>query len=279
MESRLNPHWVKLVRFQHQEKMLGFARNIEDPVIAALYGMDTESYRSIRSDLEQQAIHAALQLLEDAAFADRVDRLPFQRGQTVIGVGESTTDDLLSWFEIVGHLVRARRPQDDIRFANEGVSGFTSSQLLGRIVGIVNQRPDWIICMIGGNDAVRVGPGQAKCQVGMEETANNLQAIRTIAAAKSQAEWVWMTPPLIDERRSWGNPYFRQAELSWRNDDIEAIGKLMKTKPDRVVDTQSVVGKSSPSEWLGPDGIHPSAEGQIAIAKRLVEALTGGNEE
>ncbi|QJD87755.1 hypothetical protein [Cohnella herbarum] len=57
------------------------------------------------------------------------------------------------------------------------------------------------------------------------------------------------------------------------------IGKLMKTKPDRVIDTLSVAGKSSPSEWLEADGIHPSAEGQIAIAKRLVEALTGGTEE
>lgn len=210
MESQFNPHWVKLVRFQHPAKMLGFAKNIDDNVIAELYGMTAESFRSIRDRLEQQGRDAALQLLADAAFADRVDRLPFKQEETVIGIGESTTDDLLSWFEILRHLLQLRRPQDGIRLLNEGVSGHTSSQVLGRMVGIVNQKPDWIMCMIGSNDALRIGPEPAKCQVGLEETIINLKRIRTIASTRTQARWVWMTPPTIDERKAGNNPYFRQ---------------------------------------------------------------------
>jgi lysophospholipase L1-like esterase len=256
--------------------MLGFAKNIGDNVIAELYGMTAESYRSIRDRLEQQGRDAALHLLADAAFADRVDHLPFRQGETVIGIGESTTDDLLSWFEILRHLLQLRRPQDGIRLLNEGVSGHTSSQVLGRMIGIVNQKPDWIICMIGGNDVLRIGPEPAKPQVSLEETTINLKRIRTIASTRTAARWVWMTPPTIDEQRAGNNPYFRQGELVWRNEDIVAIGDFMRQQPDAIVDTQNDFGASASSEWLEQDGVHPSLEGQKAIVKRLVEELTGG---
>jgi lysophospholipase L1-like esterase len=229
--------------------------------------------------LEQQGREAALRLLEDAAFADRVDQLPFQQGEIVIGVGESTTDDRLSWFEIVRHLLDIRRPQDGIRLINEGVSGNTSTQVLGRMIGIVNRQPDWIICMIGSNDALRIGPEPTKCQVSLEETIINLKTIRSIAAMRTQARWVWMTPPTIDEQRSRMNPYFRQGELVWRNDDIESVGQFIRNQPDPVVDTQLEFGNSASSEWIEQDGIHPSIEGQKAIAKRLIVELTGGTAE
>jgi lysophospholipase L1-like esterase len=259
--------------------MLSFVRNMDESLIAALYGMDEASYQLTKKQLQLQAQDAAKELLEDPAFADRVDQLPFKQGETIIGVGESTTDDLLSWLEILRHLLEMCRPKDGIAVINEGISGHTSTQVLGRFTGIMSRQPNWIICMIGSNDVLRVGPEPTKTQVSPEETSKNFAAIRHIAALQNKTHWVWITPPTFDEQRIEANPHFRQGELVWRNDDILAIGDFIRNQLETVVDTQSGFGVPASAELIGPDGIHPSIAGQQAIAKWLVEKLTGGNSE
>jgi lysophospholipase L1-like esterase len=279
MENTLNLQWVKLVQFQHPEKMLSFIRNMDESLIAALYGMDVVSYQLTKKQLQLQAQDAAKELLEDPAFADRVDQLPFKQGETIIGVGESTTDDLLSWLEILRHLLDLRRPNDGIAIINEGISGHTSTQVLGRFTGIMSRQPNWIICMIGSNDVLRVGPVPTKTQVSPEETSKNLAAIRHIAAQQTKTSWIWITPPTFDEIKIGQNPYFKQRELVWRNDDILVIGDIIRKQPEMVVDTQSGFGVPASAEFVGPDGIHPSIAGQQAIVKWLVEEITGGKSE
>lgn len=276
MEATLKPEWLKLVQMQHPEKLLNFARHLNDMALADIYGMNVTTYLKIKQQLALQTKEAAQQLLEDPAFADRVDHLPFKAGETVIGVGESTTDDLLSWLEILRQLLELRRPQDRIRIINDGISGNTSTQVLGRFSSIVAKDPDWIICMIGGNDVMRVGREPTKTQVSTEETFKNLVAIRYIATAQTQAEWVWLTPPTFDEQRVAVFPYFQQGQLSWRNDDILLIGDIIRSLPDPVVDTQVGFGRPASPLFIGPDGIHPTISGHKAIVTWLVEKLTGG---
>jgi acyl-CoA thioesterase I len=276
MEPNLNPQWIKLVQTQHPEKLLPFARHLDDNALAAIYGMDADTYLTVKNLLVQQVKEAAQQLLEDPAFADRVDHLPFKTGATVIGVGESTTDDLLSWFEILRQLLELQRPQDSIRLINEGISGHTSAQVLGRFSSIVARQPDWILCMIGSNDALRIGPDSTKTQVSLKETVQNITEIRRIAAARTKSRWVWITPPAIDEERVTAFTYFQQAQLSWRNADILAIGDMIRNLPDPVVDVQAGLGRQAPAAFLGMDGLHPTIAGQKAIVTLLVEELTGG---
>lgn len=278
METNFNPQWAKLIQSQHPEKVLTFARHLDDKVLAAIYGMDVDTYLIVKGQLTQQAKEAAEHLLEYPDFAARVDRLPFKAGETVIGVGESTTDDLLSWFEILRHLLELQRPQDGIRLINEGISGNTSTQVLGRINGIVAKQPDWILCMIGGNDAMRVGPEYAKTQVSADETAKNFHEIRRIAAARSQSRWVWITPTTFDEARVAAYPYFQMGQLRWRNEDIVAVGETIRGMSDPVVNMQAVFGQPAQAKYIGPDGVHPSIDGHIAIVRWVVESLTGGKE-
>lgn len=275
MEPILSPQWVKLVQTQHPEKLLNFARHLDDSVLAAIYGMELETYVNVKGILAKQSKEAAQQLLEDPAFADRVDHLPFNEGETVIGVGESTTDDLLSWFEILRQLLELQRPQDGIRLINEGISGNTTTQVLGRFSGIVAQQPDWILCMIGGNDVMRIGPESGKTQVSLEETAKNLHEIRRIAAARTKAQWVWLTPPTFDEERIAAFPYFQMGQLSWRNEDIISVGEMIRSMPDLVVDTQAGFGQPALAKFIGFDGLHPTMDGHKAIVRWLVESLTG----
>jgi acyl-CoA thioesterase I len=191
----------------------------------------------------------------------------------VLGVGDSFTDDLQSWLEIVRHLLELRRPRDEIRIVNQGVSAQTTAMVLRRFVPLISQQPDWIVCFLGGNDVTRIGPEPNKPQVSPEETAKNLEAMRRMAAGQTNARWVWITPPTFDEERAAAYPPFQMGQSHWRNDDVGAIGDFMREHPDPTVDIQVVFGMSADPKLQGSDGVHPSLAGQKAIARAFVERL------
>lgn len=273
MENVKNPRPAKAVRFMHPEKVLNFAPDLGDGPIAALFGLDAAAYRAVKADFDARARQAAAELLADPSFAERVDRLPFRTGETVVAVGESSTADLQGWSEILRHLLELRRPHDRIRLVNAGISGQTTSQALSRFVATIGSRPEWIVCFLGGNDCARYGPEPTKTLVGPEETAKNLGQMRRIAATETGARWVWVTPTTIDEERVASFPFFRQAQMTLRNDDLLVVGEHLRARPEPVVDAQAVFGVPAFPELMEPDGIHPSLAGQKAIAEALVERL------
>ena len=263
----------KLVQFVHPEKPYGYLPGLDEGTTAALYGLDPEAYRELRARFDANARRAAEELLADPAFAERVDRLPFRPGATLVGLGESVTDDLQSWLEILRHLLALRRPRDGIRVVNMGIESTTTTQALLRIVPTLAQRPDWILCGLGAADAVRVGRQPTKTVVSLEETGRNLAELRRIAGEQSAARWVWITPPTVNEEIAAQYPPFQQIQFALRNDDLAAVADLVRAQDDPVVDVQAVFGRPAPAELVGSDGIHPSLAGQRAIAKALVERL------
>jgi lysophospholipase L1-like esterase len=266
---------MALVQSVHPEKVYFYLPGIEDEaVVAALYGVDVATYRAVRDRFAASARVAAEDLLADAAFAARVDRLPFAPEATIVGIGDSFTDDLQSWLEILRHLLDRPRPQDRIRVVNAAVSARTTTDVLHYLVPVVGQQPDWIFCLVGGNDAKRIGPEPTKTLVGIAETAGNLTEVRRMAAAQTKAAWVWITPATADEERVAAYPPFRLGQSTWRNDDLVAIGDVLRRMPDPVVDLQAVFGRPPAPELLREDGLHPSLAGHRAIAKAVVDRLT-----
>ena len=264
-----------LVQFIHPEKFFAaFGGGLDETLSGALLGLDVETYRRIKRDFDASARRAAEELLADPDFAARVDRLPVPPGGTIVGVGDSITDDLQSWLEIVRHLLELRRPDDQIRVINQGISGDTTTDVLGRFVPITATQPAWIVCMLGTNDAGRFGPPPTKTRVSLEETAKNLAELRRLAAAETGASWVWLTPPPCDEDVVAASPLFQQAQLIVRNDDLVAIADVVRRQPEPVVDLVSLFGRSPAPELMLPDGLHPSLAGHQAIARALVERLT-----
>ena len=98
----------------------------------------------------QQAAH---ELLADTAFAANLDRLPFAPGARVVALGDSLTDDWQSWFEILREVYAQRRAADSITFVNAGISAETSTEVFKRLIEVVWQQPDWIICAAGAYKA------------------------------------------------------------------------------------------------------------------------------
>ena len=263
-----------ILQFFHLEKILPFLPGLDEEQISALFGLDRETYQTIKLHFATQAHEVAQDLLRDPAFADRVDRLPFRPGATVVGVGESTTDDLLSWLEILRHLLALRRPQDQIRVINEGITLQTTTQVLSRFPAILQQDPDWIICFLGTNDTARYGQSPNKTQVSLSETKRNLEMMHAQASTQTRANWVWIIPPPVIEEQVGAHLPWKYIQVTWRNEDLFALGDLLRLKSEPIIDLQSTSGQPATQDLFLPDGVHPSLAGYKAIVKALVEGLS-----
>ena len=275
MESLSREQLAWLIQFDHPDKVLaGYRGELDDTAFAALFGIGPALYRDIRREFAANARRAAQALLADAAFADQVDRLPFAPDSVVVGVGDSITDDDQSWFEILRALLDLRQPNDGIVLVNAGFSGDTTVDTLSRFYGVTLQQPDWIICLIGTNDARRHGQSPLKPLLSAEETARNLAALRHFGATQTSAHWVWMTPPTCLPERIAAHWHLSLGQLSWTNEDLIAVGNAVRRQTDPVVDVQAVFGVPARPALLLDDGLHPSLTGQMAIVKALVERLS-----
>ena len=128
------------MQYHHPEKMLAALpthTEVRDEMIAPFFGIDIGTYQEIKASFGQRARRCARELLRDERFVRSVDRLPFEAGTTVVGLGDSITDDLQSWFEILRHLLAERHPESGICLINAGISGDTSTGLLSRILDVL----------------------------------------------------------------------------------------------------------------------------------------------
>ena len=277
--QELSPRQLAYVlQFQHKEKLVAHIPGVNDATIAALWDLDAATYRQVRNEFARHARQAAQELLADDEFAARIDQLPFAPGTTVVGLGDSITDDDQSWLQVLGHLLQQRRPKDEIRIVNQGVSGDTTTQMISRFLDVVLERPAWILCLAGTNDARLHGQYPTKTLVSVEETAKNLDMLRHFGATQCRAEWLWITPATVLEEQIEKDWFLSAFELRWRNSDLVAVAEAMtavaREGQDRLVNLQDVFGLPPDPTLLLPDGLHPSLAGQKAIARAAIETLT-----
>lgn len=188
--KKITPEQFKFIlQFIHVEKLLADFPGITDDNIAAIFSIDGAQYRSIRNGFNENARKTAETLLADPEFAELVDRLPFAANSTVLAVGDSVTDDDQSWLEILRHLVNLKRPDDEIRIINAGVSGDTTTHALSRFSELTLLRPDWVLFLIGLNDARKHGVAPGKTLVSVEETGKTCMRYAVLRLNKHQRSW------------------------------------------------------------------------------------------
>jgi len=271
----------ELVRSIHPEKVFAFLPGMTTANLAALYGLDEPAYAAIRDRFAVQTAAAARDLLAEPGFAAAVDRLPFSAGQTLAVIGESTTDAADSWLEILGHLIRQRRPADAIRLVNAAISGYPTT-MLQRVMTetLQRHRPGWVALFAGANDVLRYGTGATKPLVTGTETGRNLAEMRRQAAAGG-ARVILMTPTACDSARIAAYPPFQGQQIWLEDDDLRAAdGAIRATAGDGdvVVDLSGAFGSPADAAMLRADGLHPTLAGQTAIARRFVERLAGSSQ-
>jgi acyl-CoA thioesterase-1 len=265
-----NPMLEKLVRFQHPERTLSFARSLTDGTLAALFGTDEDALRATLEHLNAQRLAAARELAADPDVRANLERVPFTPGQHLVAIGESTTADRLSWFEILRTLLTSERPDLDLRFDNLAITGATTTQMLVGVSTIRQAAGDWVFCMLGTNDMRRFDSPDGPRLVSQTETLRNLRELRTQARLDDKAHWVWLAPTTVDEAVAAQFPYFRSAGITWTNRDVSELSEALKQTTDLVVETASAA--ALPGAFLD-DGVHPSLRAQKALTASTLAAL------
>jgi len=260
----------KWLQYTHLDKLYGYLPGITE-ALPTVFGLSPAEYDDVLAGFAAHAESAAGDLLADPGFAAAVDALPFETGQTVLAVGDSITDDLQGWAEILRHLLGQRRPDLGVQVVNGGLSAHTTAMVLRRWPATVAAtRPAWVLCALGGNDVTRVGPEPSTTQVPLAESITNLRRMQVIAP---DPRWIWFTPVPVREDRVAAFPPFRFGNSTWRNDDIVALANAIRGLGDTVVDLVGTFGVPAHPDLQGDDGVHPSLEGQAAIARTLVEQM------
>ncbi|MBO9624893.1 MAG: hypothetical protein J7484_00805 [Microbacterium sp.] len=269
------PVLEKLVRFQRPEKALPYAGDIDERTAAALFGTEVEEYRAALAALDEQRADAASRLVKRQSVQDALAALPFTRGDRIVAIGESTTADRLSWFELLRTLAEDERPDLELQFENLAISGASTTQVLAALPAIRRRPAEWVFCMLGSNDAQRVGGSTGLHLVSREETLRNLSALRALAAPDVRTRWVWITPTPVDEAASGAFPFFRAAGISWANDDIAALAAALGALPDAVVESAPAVAAAQAGGDAAfiDDGVHPSLRTHEELAVRVLAAL------
>lgn len=266
----------RLVRLQHPWKVLAGLPGVaalDDRVTAGLLDTDPATYDELRAGVERGAAESASRLLDDPAWAERMDALPFAAGDVVVALGDSLTADLGSWAEILRRALDLRRGGDGIRIVNAGVSGETTTDVRKRLVAVAGEAPAWVVVLVGTNDARSHGYDAPEPLVSREESARNLAAIRDFLRRRTGARLVWMTPPPVLEDLIARDRRFRLQELSWDDGELAARAALAHDLGDPVIDLGPVFGRPCPPELLLADGLHPSPAGHERILGALLEGV------
>ena len=238
---------------------------------AALLGLPSEGYTTEIARMKAEAREAASELLADPAVASMVDRLPLQKGATVVAFGDSLTSDPQSWAVILSEVLAARRAADGISLAISAVGGDTTTHGLVRVGEVVGRQPDWILFLIGTNDARTQGPHPTKTLVHHDETERNIAELRQRVSHETKARLVWITPPAVNEEQVAGHWGLARFGVRFRNENLARVAKIVRDIDGAAIDVFSALGTPPPADLLMGDGLHFTVAGQKRLALEVIK--------
>ncbi len=238
---------------------------------AALLGLPSEGYATEIGLMKAEAREAARELLADPVVASMVDRLPLRKGATVVAFGDSLTSEPQSWAVILSEVLAARRAADGISVAISAVGGDTTTHALVRVGEVVGRQPDWVLFLIGTNDARTQGPHPTKTLVHHEETVRNIAELRQRISRETKARAVWITPPAVNEEQVAGHWGLARFGVRFRNEDLARVAKIVRDIDGAAIDVFSTLGTPPPADLLMGDGLHFTVAGQKRLALEVIK--------
>jgi lysophospholipase L1-like esterase len=262
-----------LLQFLNIEKVYPLLPGISNnDSVAGLMGLDEEELARLRTLFADNAKKAALELLKEDNVIEWVDQIPFKNTDTIVAFGDSSTDDLQGWFEILKHLLDITVPEADFTFINSGVSNNTSSEALRRMSrDVLYYEPDWVIVSLGMFDAQRLSFAPGRTLLPLSETWENLTTIEDAIGTVTENPPIWITPTpiipgLLEEMELF------EFELDDR--DLANIREVITGKKGYIVDPLGNRMGNPPEAWYYlSDGINPSLSGHVNTVKELLRSL------
>jgi len=262
-----------LIHFMNLEKkypLLPGTRNPEN--VAAFIGLTPQEFAEARIKLHEQAEQAAEELLKDEEFLKYTTRLPFKKGDLIVAVGDSYTDDLQGWFEIMRRVLEIARPELELRFENAAVYQDTSFDILRRLNrSVVDAKADWLFASAGTYDAMRYGVMPERNHVSLTEYWENLNSIEQVAEDTTDNPMVWITPVPVLTAEMQKFPLF---EGTVHNTDLNQYREIIAGRKGFIVDPKGVRFGNPPEQWnYINDGVNASIAGHIATVTETFKTL------
>ena len=246
--------------------------------IAGLLGLEAEELGKLRSMFQQNAKDAALELLKEDDIIDWVDQLPFEKNDTIVAIGDSSTDDLQGWFSIFEHVLNITIPEADYKFINAGIANNTTSEALRRFNrDVLAHEPNWVIVHLGMFDAIRPGFTQIRTLIPLSETWENLATIEDAIKTVTENPPIWISPQpiipgLLDEMELF--------DFDIDEKDLSQLRQILLGKTGYIVDPLGKRMGNPPEAWYYlSDGINPSLSGQTNTVRELIKTLATTKEK
>lgn len=240
---------------------------------ARLFGITLEELQTFRKNFDENARHAALEILKDDDIVDVLDKLPLDGEETIAAFGDSITEDDQGWFSILRHVLEINTENPSFTFINAGVAYNTTAEALRRLDrDVLLHEPDWVIVALGTFDALRLNIAPDRTLLPLSETWENIEAIQTVLESRVENPLIWLTPaPVISEMLE-GNLLY---DFNIEEEDLEPVRELVSGKRGAIVDsTGRRMGKENPQAWnYLPDGLHHSLSGHIETVKAIIKKL------
>ncbi len=262
-----------LLQFLNLEKHFPLLPGIKnEKSIAGLMGISVEELQNLRSIFAENAKESALELLKEEDVLEWVDQLPFEKDDTIVAFGDSSTDDLQGWFEIFKHVLDITIEGADFTFVNAGLSYNTTSEALRRMNrDVLSHEPDWVIVNLGTFDTIRPSYFQNRTLIPLSESWENLSTIEDAIGTVTENPPIWITPTpiipgLLDEMELF--------DFDINDQDLASVREVITGKKGYIVDPLGHRMGNPPEAWYFlSDGINPSLSGHTNTVKELLKSL------
>ncbi|MDZ7718464.1 MAG: SGNH/GDSL hydrolase family protein [Balneolaceae bacterium] len=262
-----------LLQFLNLEKHFPLLPGIKnEESIAGLMGISVDELQNLRSVFAENAKESALELLKEEDVLEWVDQLPFEKDDTIVAFGDSSTDDLQGWFEIFKNILDITIEGADFTFINAGLSYNTTSEALRRMNrDVLSHEPDWVIVNLGTYDVIRPSYFQNRTLIPLSESWENLSTIEDAIGTVTENPPVWITPTpiipgLLDEMELF--------DFDINDQDLAAVREVITGKKGYIVDPLGHRMGNPPEAWYFlSDGINPSISGHTNTVKELLKSL------
>lgn len=240
---------------------------------ADLLGITVEELQEYRLNLNQNAKQAALELLKEDEIIDLLDKIPFDGNETIVALGDSSTEDAQGWFNIFKNLLEISSENAEFQFINAGISGNTTTDALRRLDrDVLLSEPDWVFVSLGTYDVQRLNIAPGRTLIPLSETWENLNTIQEILEEQLENPVVWITPtPVISELLEANLMH----EFSIDEMDMAQVIEVVAGKRGVIIDPQGRrFGEEKPQAWnYLSDGLNPSLAGHINTVREILKMM------
>ncbi len=263
----------KLLTLEKEHSLLPGSRN--PATVASFLGLKEDELEALKEGSKDKAMQAAEELLKDAEIREKMENIPFKKGDKIVGVGDDITSDFEGWFEIFRYVVDTARPDLELEWINAGVYQNTTHDVLRRLNNdVMHTGAAWVILHLGTYDAQRLHTASERTHVSLAEFWENLNSIDLALQEVVDNPLIWISPSPVITEQMMKVPVF---EGIIQEDDLTEFREVLSGKTGYVVDPQGLrFGRPANSWNFLADGLHPSIAGHLVTVRELIHTLTKG---